>query len=128
MSAGTVKLKLSKPTAECVRPDAPKDIRMMAAEGKLPVEAKELLTALYYLANDKDQDIRTEAQKSLRNFPRQLLDPLLSSPDTHPRVLDYISRLMFGEASVLELIVKTVPSNLRRLKGSPKRGTRTCSE
>jgi len=106
MSAGKIKLKLSKPTAECIRPDAPKEMRLLAAEGRLPVEPKESLTALYYLSNDKDPDVKAEAKKSLRNFPVSLLKPILSSAEVHPRIIDCISRLHPDDASLIELIVK----------------------
>ena len=45
----TIKFKVSKPTAECIAPEAPRDIRMLAASGKLPIEPNELLVALYFL-------------------------------------------------------------------------------
>ncbi len=105
MSKQAVKLKVSKPTAECITPDAPKDVRMLAASGKLPVEPRELLTALYFLANDKDPEVKMAAKKSIAGIPRHVLNPLLSSPDAHPKVIDYISRLLSKETSLLEIII-----------------------
>ena len=106
MPKKTVKLKLSKPTAECINANASKEVRMFAASGKLPVEAKELVVALYYLAHDKDPDVKKEARKSLAEFPQASLTPMLSSPETHPKILDYLSRLNAGNDSIQELILQ----------------------
>jgi hypothetical protein len=118
MSKKTVKLKLSKATAECINASASKEVRMFAASGKLPVEAKELVVALYYLAHDKDPDVKTEARKSLVEFPQASLTPILSSPETHPKVLDYLSRLNAGNDAIEKLIIQnstTEPVTIGRI-------------
>lgn len=110
MSEKAIKLKVSKPTAECIGPGAPKEMRLTAATGKIPVETKELVVALYYLANDKDPEVRREAQKTFLDLPIEKLESVLSSADTHPKVLDYMSRI-FAKNSVLELIAMNSASD-----------------
>ncbi len=91
---------------------------MSAASGKLPVEAKELVVALYYLAHDKDPDVKKEARKSLAEFPQASLTPILSSPETHPKILDYLSRLNAGNVSIQEMILQnstTEPVTIGRI-------------
>jgi len=116
MSKQKVTLKLSKPTAECIGAGASKEVRMFAASGKLPVEAKELVVALYYLSHDKDPDVKNAARKSLAEFPHHSLTPILSSPETHPNILDYLSRLNAGDSAVQELIVQNCMTEGRTIE------------
>jgi len=104
MSTKAIKLKVSKPTAECIRPEAPKEMRMLAAEGRLPVEPKELLVALYFLTKDKDSDISSEAKKSFLNIPHHILTPTLQSEDTPPQIIDYTSKIFSSDNEILKVI------------------------
>ena len=105
MSKQGVKLKVSKPTAECIGPEASRDMRMLAASGKLPVEPEELLVALYILSNDKDPDISKEARKSIAELPLHIIKSILLSDNTHPKVIDFVSRLLANNREVQEAII-----------------------
>lgn len=107
MSTQAIKLKVSKPTAECIRPEAPKEMRMLAAEGRLPVEPKELLVALYFLTKDKDSDISNEAKKSILNIPSHILTTTLQSQETHPRIIDYVAHAFKGNNEILQVIIES---------------------
>lgn len=106
MSGKAVKLKISKKTSSYISATVSKDKRMFAAGGNLPLETAELVVALYYLANDKDPDVKREAKKSLASIAMDNLIPILSSPQTHPRILDYLSRLHAKNDAVLEVIIQ----------------------
>lgn len=105
--ATATKLRVSKPTAECISPNAPRDIKMLAASGKLPIEPRELLVALYFLSNDKDPEISAEAKKSVHNIPHHILIPLLESPDAHPKIIDFTSRIFAEESDVIKAILQS---------------------
>lgn len=105
--ATATKLRVSKPTAECISPDAPRDIKMLAASGKLPIEPRELLIALYFLSNDKDPEISAEAKKSIYNIPHHILIPLLESPDAHPKIIDFASRIFAEDSEVMAAILQS---------------------
>lgn len=107
MSNAAIKLKVSKPTAECIRPEAPREMRMLAAEGRLPVEPKELLVALYFLTKDKDAQISSEAKKSILNIPTHILTPTLQSPETHPKIIDYVAQIFEGNNDILQVIIES---------------------
>ena len=107
MSKEAIKLKVSKPTAECIRPEAPKEMRMLAAEGRLPVEPKELLAALYFLARDKDPHISREAKKSVGNIPLHILTPVLQSPETHPKILHFAVQIFKDNNEVLKAAIES---------------------
>lgn len=105
--AAAIKLRVSRPTAECISPDAPRDIKMLAASGKLPIEPRELLVALYFLSNDKDPEISAESKKSVHNIPHHILIPLLEAPDAHPKIIDFTSRIFAEDSNVVAAILKS---------------------
>ena len=105
--ATATKLRVSKPTAECISPDAPRDIKMLAASGKLPIEPRELLVALYFLSNDKDPEISAEAKKSIHNIPHHILIPLLEAADAHPKIIDFASRIFAEDSEVMAAILQS---------------------
>ena len=112
----TTKLKLSKATVECIHPDSPKDIRLMAAEGRLPIEGEERVAALYYLANDKDPEIKKLARMSLSALPEELLSAALSSPEANPGLLDYLSRHFSKNSVLLGLILKNANTEIKTVE------------
>lgn len=112
----TTKLKLSKTTVECIHPDSPKDIRLMAAEGRLPIEGEERVAALYYLANDKDPEIKKLARMSLSALPEELLSAAMSSPEANPGLLDYLSRHFSKNSVLLELILKNANTEIKTVE------------
>ena len=112
----TTKLKLSKTTVECIHPDSPKDIRLMAAEGRLPIEGEERVAALYYLANDKDPEIKKLARMSLSALPEELLSAAMSSPEANPGLLDYLSRHFSKNSVLLELILKNTNTEIKTVE------------
>ena len=105
--ATATKLRVSRPTAECISPDAPRDIKMMAASGKLPIEPQEQLVALYFLSIDKDPEISAESKKSVHNIPHNILIPLMEAPDAHPKIIDFASRIFADDSGVLKAIVQS---------------------
>lgn len=110
------KLKLSKTTVECIHPDSPKDIRLMAAEGRLPIEGEEQVAALYFLANDKDPEIKELARKSLSALPEELLSTTISSPEANPGLLYYLSRHFSSNKVLLELILKNTNTEIKTIE------------
>ncbi|MDT8316909.1 MAG: hypothetical protein RQ824_02820 [bacterium] len=105
--ATATKLRVSRPTAECISPDAPRDIKMLAASGKLPIEPRELLVALYFLSNDKDPEISSESKKSVRNIPHHILIPLLEAPDAHPKIIDFASKIFAEDMEIMAAILQS---------------------
>lgn len=110
------KLKLSKTTVECIHPDSPRDIRLMAAEGRLPIEGEEQVAALYFLANDKDSEIKELARKSLSALPVEVLSAAISSPEANPGLLDYLSKHFSSNMVLLELILKNTNREIKTIE------------
>lgn len=64
----------------------------MAARGALPLEAVELATVLFVLANDADAQVKESARKSLEGLPDHILATVLSAP-AHPALLSFLARV-----------------------------------
>ncbi len=87
-----VKLKLSAQAEKYARRDAPLEARQMAARGALPLEAVELATVLFVLANDPDPGVKDTARKSLEDLPEHVLGTVVSGP-AHPALLSFLARV-----------------------------------
>ena len=66
-----------------------RDLRLMAAQGLLPLKPEDLVEMWTDLVKDPDEGVRTAADKSLSSFPAAELQPILKSRDTPARVLSW---------------------------------------
>jgi len=66
-----------------------RDLRLMAAQGLLPLKPEDLVEMWTDLVKDTDEGVRTAADKSLSSFPAAELRPILKSRDTPPGVLSW---------------------------------------
>jgi hypothetical protein len=66
-----------------------RDLRLMAAQGLLPLFPEDLLEMWTNLISDTDEGVRAAAQDSLKAFPAAELLPILKSRDTPQSVLGW---------------------------------------
>jgi hypothetical protein len=66
-----------------------RDLRLMAAQGLLPLKPEDLVEMWTDLVGDPDEGVRAAADKSLSSFPVAELQPILRSRDTPPGVLSW---------------------------------------
>lgn len=66
-----------------------RDLRLMAAQGLLPLKPEDLVEMWTDLVKDPDEGVRAAADKSLSSFPAAELQPILKSRDTPPGVLSW---------------------------------------
>jgi hypothetical protein len=85
-----IRLTLSPQAERYARRDAPREARLMAARGALPLPPSELATVLFALMHDSDAEVKSTARESLEGLPENVLDPVLSG-DTHPAVLSHLA-------------------------------------
>jgi hypothetical protein len=64
-----------------------RDLRLMAAQGLLPLKPEDLLELWTDLLRDPDAGVKGAAEKSFAEFPEAELLPILKSRDTPPAVL-----------------------------------------
>jgi hypothetical protein len=69
------------------RGGVPTDIRLMAAQGALPLKPEDLLELLTYLVKDPEAEVAAAAKAALSGFAAAELLPILKSRDTSPAVL-----------------------------------------
>ncbi|HEX9188621.1 MAG TPA: HEAT repeat domain-containing protein [Vicinamibacteria bacterium] len=66
-----------------------RDLRLMAAQGLLPLKPEDLLELWTGLVGDDDEGVRSAAGSSLASFPAAELVPILKSRDTPAAVLSW---------------------------------------
>jgi len=66
-----------------------RDLRLMAAQGLLPLKPEDLVEMWTDLVKDPDEAVRAAADKSLSSFPAAELQPILKSRDTPSGVLSW---------------------------------------
>jgi hypothetical protein len=66
-----------------------RELRLMAAQGLLPLKPEDLVEMWTDLVNDPDEGVRTAADSSLSSFPAADLQPILKSRDTPAGVLSW---------------------------------------
>jgi hypothetical protein len=71
------------------RGGVPRDLRLMAAQGLLPLKPEDLAELWTDLVRDPDEDVRSAAVKSLTELPAAELLPILRSRETPPAVLSW---------------------------------------
>ena len=86
-----IRLTLSPQAERYARRDAPREARLMAARGALPLPPVELATVLFALMHDPDAEVKSTARESLENLPENVIQPVLTGA-THPAVLSHLAR------------------------------------
>ena len=67
-----------------------RDLRLMAAQGLLPLTSEDLVELWTDLVRDSDEGVREAATKSLTEFPANELLPIVKSRATPPAVLGWV--------------------------------------
>lgn len=121
--AEKVTLKLSAAAASFVRGDAPKQEKLKAARGEVPLDAGDFGTLLLFLSLDADPEVKAAAVKSLREMPDDLLTVIAGSPETHPKVLDLLARFHPGNGAVVEKILSHPAAEARTVEYLAMKGS-----
>jgi hypothetical protein len=84
------RLTLSPQAERYARRDAPREARLMAARGALPLPPIELATVLFALMHDPDAEVKSTARESLESLPDNVIEPVLTGA-SHPAVLSHLA-------------------------------------
>jgi Fe2+ or Zn2+ uptake regulation protein len=101
--AHKIKLTLSPQAEKYVRRDAPVEVRRMAAGGALPLPPIELVTVLFVLCHDSDDQVKSRARDTVDALPENICQTVLSG-ETHPAVLAYLAHAFKDESKRVESI------------------------
>ncbi len=85
-----LRLKLSPQAEKYARRDAPREARLMAARGALPLPPTELATVLFVLMHDPEAEVKSKARESLEGLPESVMGPVLSG-EVHPALLSHLA-------------------------------------
>ena len=99
-----IKFLVPKDLARYVGKKTPRDAKMVAARGTLPIPPKDLAIVLFYLSHDSDADIKESAKNSLLKIPHAVLKGLLDARETHPLIIDFYAHNVDVDSELLENI------------------------
>lgn len=76
--------------AQFQKPGVPRDLRLLAAQGALPLKPSDLLELLHTLLSDVDEQIRETSAATLTGMPAEELLPICRDKTTPPGVLAWM--------------------------------------
>ena len=96
---------------EFVDPNNPRDKRLMAAQGVIPLGPKDLAQVLFCLIFDSEEDISEEAKNSLFDLPENVMSDIISDQDSTEYFLDYIARNSENDDYIQAVLLNPNTSN-----------------
>lgn len=99
--AEKVTLKISAAAAAYAGKEVSRAEKLKAACGGAPLPPQDLGALLFFLAHDRDTEVRTAALRTLRELPEPLIETIIGAPAVHPRVIDLFARLHFARPAVV---------------------------
>ncbi len=117
----TVRLRVSPEVARLVAPGAPREAKLEAARGALPLSGKDQVAALFYLCHGADVEIRTTALATFRRLSADTLLAVLESPELPPPLLSFVARWRISEPAVIGALLDhpaLSAETLRQLAGN----------
>ncbi len=98
------KLKIEPTVLDYIKPEAPKENRLMMAKGAVPMPSSILATVLTFLLEDVDEEVRTQAKTGLLEMPKGVIQAILREP-AHPKTLDFFAKEQFAQEDLMEPIL-----------------------
>jgi hypothetical protein len=98
-----IKITLSREAASFVRADAPREARLMAARGALPMGPSELATVLFLLSRDADPEVSGAAAATVAGLPATQAHRAVEGA-LAPPILDFLARRRPDDPALLERI------------------------
>ena len=97
---------LPKPLQKHADRGAPVPLRVMGAKGLVPATAPvDLVTLLYMLSFDAEEQVRMTATRTAESLPDKISGVALRSDALRGEVLDWLADRLAGKGAVLELIL-----------------------
>ena len=77
--------------AKFVSPKSPRNVRLMAAKGVMPLPPKDLIKIIFILCFDRDAEIKKLAQDAFKDFSTDIIMDIIDG-DLEPPVIDFLIR------------------------------------
>lgn len=104
--AEKVSIKVPAHLAQFVKPDATNEDKLRVVSSDIGATPPERATLLFFLCYDKSPEVKSAALAAMRGLPSHLLAELVSSPATHPRMLDLLARLHATAEGILPILLE----------------------
>jgi len=85
--------------------DAPREVRISAARGGLPLEPVGMVEMLHLLSTDADEEIRLAAGESIKGVPDAILEAALHGDGWSPELLQFYARVCADRTGPLEAVI-----------------------
>lgn len=99
-----MKLTISAQAAVYINGDTPREEKLRAARGEVPLDPSELIAVLIYLSRDNDSELKECSVKSLKRFGENTLMDICTKTDAHPVILDVVAKVHYPNSSLAEMI------------------------
>ncbi len=109
-----IRLELSAQAEKYARRDAPRDVRLMASRGALPLQPVELATVLFVLMHDPDAEVKSTARESLEKLPENVVGSVISAP-AHPALLDHLAHAFCNDEKKVETLALNAATSDRTI-------------
>lgn len=106
MASETIKLKISPPVAEYLRPGMEAEERISRLGNAAALEPFDRLMLVFCLMRDQDQTVKDAAQAAFSSLPGETLLAVAGSQDAHPAVLDTIAKIHFQGEGIAEALLE----------------------
>jgi hypothetical protein len=97
-------MKVSAQAAAFLQKDTPKEQKLRAVRGEVPLTSSDLIIVLAYMSLERDDEVKAAALKQMRELPGEALESVFTVPDIHPRILDILVRVHPANQSLIERI------------------------
>ncbi len=108
----------------------PNDIKILAAEGAIPLESKELFEVLAILLRDENPQIQEKAKATLESLSSSMIISYLQGRDANPAILEFYleKSLQDKNYEIFERVVKNPQVSDELLLLAAKKADRKCIE
>ncbi|MBT0654047.1 hypothetical protein [Geomobilimonas luticola] len=100
-----VVLNVSAAAAGYAAAATPREERLRAARWEVPFAADDLVNLLLFLSYDQDDEVSSEAIKSLRQMPESVALQVADSPETPAKVIELLARLHYDRPDLATRLV-----------------------
>jgi hypothetical protein len=99
------------PARRFADPNGPRQARLMAAGGTLPLPPPQLAATLFALTLDPDEEVRQTATRTLEGLPDAVVGPVLEA-EVHPALLHWLAeRFRDNESYLIKIALNNTASD-----------------
>lgn len=102
-------------------PASPEKMRMMAANGMLPLSPEQNLILLYALSFDSSQQIQQAVKMSISDLPPEILTPVVTATDNEG-LLDWVAEERSDNAEIVEKVVTNANAHEKTIARIARKG------